>query len=258
MFQAKMQKIQFDAIKWDLYRAKCEDVEDQYADFKRLQKKINWFISLITRAVITRRLKQNFDDNKERVLLQCRKEYTAHRFQYYFFKVHARRHGANAAARSRQWLRQTLASQSVCLIDQAEATARVKLARFLADKAGRYSLHVECVKFYGIVAAMQCYVRKSLEVRAEKWRRLCEFFESERKIMTNYYLDKDRSRKQKKHTKLIERLRSLDHNSQAKDRLLRTYYHWVLVQQNLMDAIYYVASIRMARGGDLDPATAEG
>jgi hypothetical protein len=100
-----MQRIQFDAIKWDLYRAKCEEVEDQYADFKRLQKKINWYVSLITRALITRRLKQNFDANKLRALVQCQMEYTAHRFQYFFFKVHALRHGQDEAARTRLWLR---------------------------------------------------------------------------------------------------------------------------------------------------------
>lgn len=190
-----MQRIQFDAIKWDLYRAKCEDVEDQYADFKRLQKKINWFISLIFRAMITRRLRQNFEVAKQRALVQCQMEYTAHRFQFYYFKVHARRQGEDAAARTRQWLRQSLTSQSLCLISQAKATARVKLLHFLFDKAGRFGLRMECVKFYGIVASMQSYYRKSRDVRSEKWQQLCEYFESEKKTMIQYYFEKDRGRK---------------------------------------------------------------
>lgn len=31
-------------LKWDLYRNKCEQIEEDYANFKKMQKKINWWM----------------------------------------------------------------------------------------------------------------------------------------------------------------------------------------------------------------------
>lgn len=34
-------------IKWDLYRMKVEMIEDDYAEFKRRQKRIMWWLQIV-------------------------------------------------------------------------------------------------------------------------------------------------------------------------------------------------------------------
>lgn len=43
----KMDKKNFDLIKWDLYRAKCEYIDEEHAKFKHRQLKIFWWLQLI-------------------------------------------------------------------------------------------------------------------------------------------------------------------------------------------------------------------
>ena len=40
----KVARYQFDSIKWNLYRERVENINDDYADFKRIQKKIFWWL----------------------------------------------------------------------------------------------------------------------------------------------------------------------------------------------------------------------
>lgn len=47
--EEKVQKIHFDSIKWELYRQRVELIEDDYAEFKRRQKKIQWWLDFIMR-----------------------------------------------------------------------------------------------------------------------------------------------------------------------------------------------------------------
>ena len=35
MREEKVQKMQFDSIKWELYRQRVEQIEDDFADFKK-------------------------------------------------------------------------------------------------------------------------------------------------------------------------------------------------------------------------------
>jgi len=41
--------MQFDSVKWELYRQKVEQIEEEYAEFKRRQKKIQWWLNFIFR-----------------------------------------------------------------------------------------------------------------------------------------------------------------------------------------------------------------
>lgn len=38
--EEKSKKMQFDAVKWELYRLKISQIEEKYAEFKKRQKKI--------------------------------------------------------------------------------------------------------------------------------------------------------------------------------------------------------------------------
>ena len=45
----RSEKNLFEMLKWELYRNKCEQIEDDYAAFKKMQKKINWWMQFIMR-----------------------------------------------------------------------------------------------------------------------------------------------------------------------------------------------------------------
>lgn len=49
-----------------------------------------------------------------------------------------------------------------------------------------------------------------------------------------------------------------DANLATKELVLGYYYQWVMVQENLIDAIYYVASLRYLSGESKDPMTQNG
>ena len=65
MYNEKIQKTEFGMIKWDLYRLKCEEIEEQYADFKRAQRKIRELLTRITLNTILKTLKNNYYKNHE-------------------------------------------------------------------------------------------------------------------------------------------------------------------------------------------------
>ena len=54
-------------IKWELYRQKVELIEDKYADFKKIQKKIEWLVTLIKRNKILKVIYQKFDAHRAAV-----------------------------------------------------------------------------------------------------------------------------------------------------------------------------------------------
>lgn len=69
-----LQRWQFEMIKWDLYRAKCEQIEDEYADFKKVQVKIMWWLQIVLRHLAVEKMKFNFEANIQAVELAHRKE----------------------------------------------------------------------------------------------------------------------------------------------------------------------------------------
>lgn len=258
----RVQRTQFNMVKWELYRQKCEHLEDKYADFKRLQKKINWFVCLATRAKMVRVLKRNFDAHKAEVLLQLRKEEVAARFQRYFFKVYLHKVAPDAKRRTKQWLRQSLTAGTQGLKGQAQAVGAVKMRSFLYDTMGIYNFRVAARRFNEAARAVGAALRSALRAREEKVRRLEELFDLEKRAMINHFTKSKKAKKGTLGQKLLfnlQNLGKLDPDGRAKSLVLGTYYQWVLVQENLIEAIYYHAAVKMARGGDdQDPLTLSG
>lgn len=258
----RVQRTQFNMVKWELYRQKCEHLEDKYADFKRLQKKIKWFVCLASRAKMVRVLKRNFDAHKAEVLLQLRKEEVATKFQRYFFKVHLQRVAPDAKRRTKQWLRQSLTAGSLGMQNQASAVGASKIHWFLYDTMGVYNFRVAAKRFNNAARAVGAALRNALRARAVKLQRLEELFDLEKRAMINHYMKNKKPKKgtgQKTLLFSLQNLGKLDPDGSAKSLVLGTFYQWVLVQQNLIEAIYYHAAIKMARGGkDEDPLTLSG
>lgn len=60
----KVARYQFDTFKWDLYRDRVENINDDYADFKRVQKKIFWWLQIILRDVALKRTAYRFYEHR--------------------------------------------------------------------------------------------------------------------------------------------------------------------------------------------------
>ena len=50
-------------IKWELYRQRVDQIEDDYAEFKRRQKRINWWLYIIMRHLATRKILAVFESH---------------------------------------------------------------------------------------------------------------------------------------------------------------------------------------------------
>ena len=82
----RIEKIRFDMLKWDLYRIKCEDINDRYANFKKTQTKIFWWNQIIARHFMAKKAKWNFDEHLKKVITAARKMLKAFKIQYHFRK----------------------------------------------------------------------------------------------------------------------------------------------------------------------------
>lgn len=69
-------------VKWDLYRYKAEQVEDDYADFKRHQKKVYMFVGLIARSTMLQRLQHNFYLHRAYSLRKLQKIYVVNKLRF--------------------------------------------------------------------------------------------------------------------------------------------------------------------------------
>lgn len=81
-----MDKIHFNNIKWDIYRIRCEDIEERYAQFKKTQMKILWWNQIIARHNMSKKAKWNFDEHLKKVLTEAINMLRAFKIQYYFKK----------------------------------------------------------------------------------------------------------------------------------------------------------------------------
>ena len=59
-----MEKLKFDMLKWELYRLRVEAIEDDYADFKRVQKKINLWLFILLRHLALHKISRRFQEGK--------------------------------------------------------------------------------------------------------------------------------------------------------------------------------------------------
>lgn len=97
----RQDKIQFEMIKWDLYRIKCEDIEERYAAFKKLQLKIFWWNQIFARHRMSKKAKWNFDEHLKKVITAAREMLKAFKIQYNF-KLYMRRHRPTKFERDRK------------------------------------------------------------------------------------------------------------------------------------------------------------
>lgn len=97
----RIEKVQFDMLKWELYRLKCEDIEDRYAEFKKRQLKILWWNQIIARHAMAKKAKWNFDEHLKKVIHDAQVMIKAFRIQYRF-RSYMKRHAPTKQRRDQK------------------------------------------------------------------------------------------------------------------------------------------------------------
>lgn len=59
-------------LKWELYRAKCDQIDAAYHEFKKTQQKIRWWNELISEWKCIKKCQYNYDKHKIKTLKECR------------------------------------------------------------------------------------------------------------------------------------------------------------------------------------------
>lgn len=60
-------------LKWELYRIKCDQIDEDYAAFKKTQLKINWWLRIILERRMVKKTLENFVEHRERTFLKQRR-----------------------------------------------------------------------------------------------------------------------------------------------------------------------------------------
>lgn len=239
----RIKKLKFEMLKWDLYRLRVEKIEDDYADFKRLQKKIGMWNHIILRDIAVRKVIARFYEHKAAVEWEIRRN----KMQAVIgegFKRYLLRRGATRLARFTHWIRDGLTFLHHSFAPRAQEGAAVHLAYFLSDTADTFDTANVLRAFHGKVVRVQGAVRHACRVRILRIRLIDGFFEKERSIMVKHYETK--MKKQKKLRSLVAALRGIA--PQAKQLVLQTYYMNKIVSQNLTAAVHYHANMCLVRG----------
>lgn len=71
--------MKFDMVKWNLYRAKVDNIDERWHMFKKRQMKISWWLQLIKRHFAIKKSKFNFDEHMRLTIKRCREMLLAFR-----------------------------------------------------------------------------------------------------------------------------------------------------------------------------------
>ena len=62
---SKVKKTQFDLLKWDMFRIKCDQIADDWIVFKRKQKRITDLLLLILKDIMVKKIRDRFYQYRE-------------------------------------------------------------------------------------------------------------------------------------------------------------------------------------------------
>ena len=237
-----MKQTQFSMIKWGLYRQKVEEIEDKYADFKRIQKKIEWLIVLIKRNKILKTIYKKFDIHRAKVIFKLIQRRMTVKIRFYFRRFQLKL-GANMKARDRNWLRDSLSTTALIYKPKAEVKAQNTLKKFLTDMASGYYMKQTFSFYFKQITHIQKALKAKSKLTAFRSQMLDNFFEAEKRTLIKYYFDKPK--KIKKDKTMLQNLNLLEENSKLK--ILHYYYFEIVVQKNYQNSIYWIASVRKDR-----------
>ena len=84
MEEQRLERSKFQMMKWDLYRKKCEQIEEAYSHFKKTQLKIYWWLQIILAHRSLKKSMWNFLEFRDIVQRQARELLMYNRIQFHF------------------------------------------------------------------------------------------------------------------------------------------------------------------------------
>ena len=129
----------------------------------------------------------------------------------------------------------------MALKDNQELVAKEIVKQHLDCTSKSFEMMGEFRAWYNRIVQIQMNIKKRIQIRKDKLRMLEGYFDQERKIMVNYYSDK--GKKKSKVKSPLDSLKSLEYNKKFKYHILSVYYGYKIISQNLLDAVYYSATV---------------
>ena len=234
-------------IKWDLYRKKVEQVEDDYAEFKKQQKRILIFNHLISFNTIMTRLRDNFYQHKEITYRKRVQIYLVNQVRKNI-KLHFNKRGDETKIKQ-DWIRYCFTAHVQTMIKQERESVR-NIHKFLKKTAGNYELKTSIIHFHKKALKAQEAIRKALDLQNERKAELNKFFESEKTIMRNHHFSRQKKLSSKRLYEKLTKYRSED--PPGKQAVLECFYEYIS-GVNLQKAISFNASAKMKERKEDEP-----
>jgi hypothetical protein len=61
-------------VKWDLYRLKCDQIEEKYAAFKKMQMKKKWWFQFLVRRRSYLKAMSDFSQRREELIAERKRQ----------------------------------------------------------------------------------------------------------------------------------------------------------------------------------------
>jgi len=201
--EGRVDKLKFEMLKWELYRLRVDSIEDDYADFKRLQKKINQWLFITLRHLAVHKVLHRFKEHKAAVAL-CLEREQKHGRICRGLRRYLQRKGASPQTRAHRWIRGSVTFNQLALLPGAKHGSRVFIHKFLRDAADDFYMRKRFARLREHVVTIQQAIQKARLVRLLRIRVLDGFFEKELATMLKHY--QERAKKAKKLRPLLASL----------------------------------------------------
>ena len=240
------EKLQFEAVKWDIYKVRCFWTDRRYEKFKDRQKRIEFWMKTFYLHQYMKKSKWNFDVTLKILITKLQNRMKVFKIGFYFTKF-VKQIAPTIEERHIMKFRNTHNLLHFFMEHKAHKQSRLYIKQFLTDCFDRKTV-TEKFRFYQTCKEPIERFFASLRPKREGRKvRLEVQFEVERIKMVKYYQDKKKKTKQMKQT--ITELSTI--REKKMERVLdvyNNYYYWNLIQKNVITHHAMTDVIRIHNG----------
>ena len=241
--EERVEKIQFDMTKWDLYRIRVDQIDEKWHEFKKRQMKILWWNCIIMRHFACKKAKYNFDEHLRLMIKKLRERLLIFKIGYHFSQ-HMKMKAPTLEERTRQLFRNSMSFLHFSMEDRAEKGSKLALAQFFKDVLGKVRINKAFKTSWHRLVKPLTRFRELNEGYDQRKIALDAQFMRERQRMSNYYREK-----MKKNKKLKANLKSLETlQPRFREIILDAYQNRYVYNLNLKAAIQFTA-MRQVKAG---------
>lgn len=134
------------------------------------------------------------------------------------------------------------------MIKKAEKMQKILFVEFMHKSAEKHGMITDILTFYKQAQRVQTAIKQALTTKEERMKLLNQFFQVELKIMKSYYFQRQKKPANKK---ILDKL--LKFKSPENQQLVIECFYQLMSAQNMILAICYNASLKMAKMDKKDP-----